>query len=67
MNEETPFVSFSNEELNQAPLAEPEYKCKCGETHMIENEGELGFYKCGGTYYLYSVNGKDVTHHFGDD
>lgn len=67
MTKETPFVSFSTEELNQAPLAEPEHKCKCGETHKVEKEGDLGFYKCGPHYYLYSVNGKNVTNTFGDD
>jgi hypothetical protein len=67
MNEETPFVSFSNEELNQAPLASTEHDCHCGKSHKIEVEGCLGFYKCGKDYYLYSVNGKNITNHFGND
>lgn len=61
MSDEIPFVSFSNEELNQAPLAEKEYKCKCGQTHQVIIQEWLGFYRCGNGTYLYSVNGKNVT------
>jgi len=62
------YFAIGNDELAKCPPEEPFFRCaKCKAKHAIEHsssKGEnpltLGFYKCGESSYLYSINGKAV-------
>lgn len=69
MTNEIPFFAISNDELEANDYAEEFYICdKCEEKHPIkfaESEYKdpkfrLGFYKCNGKSYLYSLGDKQI-------
>ena len=69
MTNEIPFFSISNAQLEANDYIEPFYTCdKCKEKHDIEfYESKykdpmfrMGFYKCKGKSYLYSLGDKQV-------
>ncbi len=66
INTNVPFVSFSNEELEDKPAIKEDYVIcdKCGEKHNIEYEGKkdlnIGFFKCKNDLFVATINGKRI-------
>jgi len=62
------YIAFSNEEIKNLPPAGDRIQCVCGKTHKLipgtcngEKDYTLMFYKCNGSIYLGSIQGKLVS------
>lgn len=68
-----PFVSFGNDEIDEAPLLGETIICRlCGEEHPVKYgkrvlkdgtkipDKTLAFFKCEGKTYLCGINGRDI-------
>jgi len=70
MDNEIPFVAFSNNELDEKQPAGDKAKCpKCGKNHKIEYGKDkktgkiskmIGFVNCGKNCYMVSLDGKII-------